>query len=119
MGLFSVDMVFTSKYRLKYDSANDTYTVISYESHVCPVCGVALTGYDTRRRFSIDTLGNRRCFAVRRLFCKNCKKYHIELPSFMTPYKHYDSSVIELASQSTAWGYCPADDSTIRRWKKT
>lgn len=36
----------------------------------------------------------------------------------MRPYKHYQANVIDAAVQNERGGDCPADDSTIRRWKK-
>ena len=40
------------------------------------------------------------------------------LPDFMRPYKHYASPVIE-AVEAGATASCPADNSTMRRWKKS
>ena len=111
-------MVFTSRFSLRYDPSRKEYRVISAEAHSCPKCGAFLTGYDTRRRHSIDAEGVARWFRVRRLRCPACDSLHVELPDFMHPKRHYEAAVIEEALHDDGGGSCPADDSTIRRWKK-
>jgi len=42
---------------------------------------------------------------------------HLEIPDFIAPHKHYSAEVIQQAlSQNQS--FCPADDSTIRRWRR-
>ena len=48
--------------------------------------------------------------------CRECGRIHIELPDFMQPNKHYAAAVIEAAIDG-ARRDCPADNSTISRWK--
>ncbi len=56
-------------------------------------------------------------FALRRLYCPQCKLLHTELPDFMIPNKHYTKAVID-GVRNNSIDYCAADDRTISRWKK-
>jgi hypothetical protein len=109
-------MIIAIRYTVDYDEARDVYKIRNMNAPVCPDCGQLLTGYDSRRRHVVESSGEVRWFRLRRLKCNYCKKLHLELPDFMVPKKHYDARVIEdvLSGQSHS---CPADDSTIRRWK--
>ena len=49
--------------------------------------------------------------------CKDCGKLHTELPKIIEPYKHYKGSVIEAELDGTR-DDCPADTSTMNRWKR-
>lgn len=111
-------MIITSHYSLRYDEVRDLIRVLSYELPVCPDCGGELSGYDSRRRHAIDSTGRSRWYLCRRLRCRSCGKLHVELPDFMTPRRHYEADVIEEARAGDPARICPADDSTIRRWKK-
>ena len=46
-----------------------------------------------------------------------CKKLHVAAPSFVIPQKHYEATVIVDAKAGKA-EFCPADNSTIRRWRR-
>lgn len=109
-------MITVNNYIVEYDETLGAYKIQSAEAPVCPVCGQLLSGYDRRARHIIDSLGNVHWFSLRRLRCNNCKKLHLELPDFMRPNKHYEAQLIKdvLAGRSD---FCPADDSTIRRWR--
>lgn len=54
---------------------------------------------------------------LRRLRCSHCGRLHLEIPDVMQPQKHYAAEVIRKV-EAGELGSCPADDSTIRRWKK-
>jgi len=41
----------------------------------------------------------------------------VELPDFIQPHKHYSSTTVEAELDGTG-NDCPADDSTIRLWRK-
>jgi len=47
----------------------------------------------------------------------SCKKTHVELPDFIQPFKHHSAAVVEAELDITG-NDCPADDSTIRLWRK-
>lgn len=110
-------MITATSYRVEYDEARRVYKICNLKAPYCPACGSLLSGYDTRSRHVIDGYGAVRRFALRRLRCPGCGKLHLELPDFIRSQKHYDARVItEVVS-----GYfidCPADDSTIRRWRR-
>ncbi len=110
-------MITATRYTVEYDEARSVYRIRNMEAPVCPQCGLLLSGYDTKKRHVIDSSGAVRWFLLRRLSCPGCGKLHIELPDFMQPKKHYEAQLIKdvLAGHSDS---CPADDSTIRRWKK-
>ena len=71
---------------------------------------------DTRVRHIRNEQGEKEAYQLRRLLCRECGKIHIELPDFMQPKKHYAAAVIEAVIDG-ARGDCPADNSTISRWK--
>ena len=111
-------MLIISRYSLKYDETRQAFRVVNLDLPVCPSCGGQLSGYDHRRRHAIDGIGRAQWYLCRRLRCRSCGSLHVELPDFMRPGRHYQADVIETALQVDHWGSCPADDSTIRRWKK-
>ena len=65
----------------------------------------------------ITSEGKRKTYRIRRLKCKGCGKLHNELPSCMTPNKHYETKVIEGELDSSRKD-CPADNRTINSWRK-
>lgn len=109
-------MIIAVNYIEEYDEKKDVYKIRNTDAPVCPDCAQLLSGYDTRRRHVVESSGAVRWFKLRRLKCTNCERLHLELPDFMVPKKHYDSRVIQdvLSGQTAS---CPADDSTIRRWR--
>lgn len=109
-------MIIATLYTVDYDEARDVYKIRNMESPFCPDCGMLLSGYDTRRRHVVESSGAVLWFKLRRLKCSSCNKLHLELPDFMVPKKHYEAKVIKdvLCGHPDS---CPADDSTIRRWK--
>lgn len=74
-------------------------------------------GYDSKKRHVIHSDGIRKTYRLRRLKCKSCRKTHVELPDFITPNKHHSCAVVEAELDGTG-NDCPADDSTIRLWRK-
>ena len=64
--------------------------------------------------------GETRRFLLRRFRCRTCKATHTEIPDIIQPYKHYDSAAIQsILDGSEIPVGCAADESTIRRWKKS
>jgi hypothetical protein len=110
-------LIIATHYTEEYDEARGVYKIRNMEAPLCPDCGQLLSGYDTRARHVVESSGRIRWFRLRRLKCPSCGTLHLELPDFMEPKKHYEAQLIEevRAGRSDS---CPADDSTIRRWRK-
>lgn len=62
---------------------------------VCPNCGGELKYYDSLKRLLKTKNGEKKHVKIRRLKCTECNKIHRELPSYILPYKHYESDIIE------------------------
>lgn len=88
----------------------------SLEDPTCPVCGEKLVWYD-RRRTLLNDRGESSVYLLRRLRCAQCRRLHLEAPDFIQPQKHYAAQLIA-DTVSGVVKCCPADDSTIRRWKR-
>lgn len=110
-------MVVAEEYALKYDAGREGYIVLCWQRHTCPDCHAPLNGYDRRRRRVIDLEGATSSYYLRRLRCAGCRKLHTEIPNFMLPYKQYAKAAVEEGKKDGP-SCCPADVSTIRRWKK-
>lgn len=110
-------MIVTQRYTIAYDAIRDVYKIQSEDLPVCPRCGTVMAGHGIRRRHAIDSAGVSHWFVLRRWRCPACQTFHLELPDFMVPRRHYGSDVIRDV-QAGGGESCPADDSTIRRWKK-
>lgn len=110
-------MVTITDYTVEYNSQKDVYRIVSREILFCPLCGGKLSGYDTRRRHIVDYAGNTYWLLLKRYRCLKCKKLHVAAPSFIMPKKHYEATVIVEAKAGKV-DFCPADNSTIRRWRR-
>lgn len=93
------------------------FLIESEELNHCPNCSGILCGYDFKIRYLIRDTGEKETYKLRRLKCKGCQRLHTEIPDIMQPYKHHESKVIEAELSGTGTS-CPADDSTIRVWRK-
>jgi len=71
---------------------------------------------DSRNRHCLNGKGDRLELRIR-LKCRSCGKIHTELPDFLQPFKHYVSQVIEDVLDKVTTS-CPAEGSTIKRWKQ-
>lgn len=111
-----VGMIIAENYIVYSEQSGDIFRIRNKEAPLCPGCGSLLSGYDTRLRHCIGSDGLQKWFRLRRMKCPTCKRLHLEIPSFMEPSKHYESELIR-RTVSGAGDDCPADDSTIRRWK--
>jgi len=60
--------------------------------------------------------GRRLCFAVPRGRCPQCRRLHTGLPVLATPYKHYETKVIQDVMDGKG-DTCVSEDSTMRRWR--
>lgn len=110
-------MVTITDYIVEYDQNKNAYLIISRKPLFCPRCGCKLSGYDNRRRHVVDTAGDKYWLLLRRYRCVGCGKLHVAAPSFITPQKHYEASVIADVKAGRI-DACPADNSTIRRWRR-
>lgn len=110
-------MVTITEYTIEYDREKGAYKIISKGVLFCPLCGGKLSGYDTRRRHVVDAAGDTYWLLLRRYRCLECEKLHIAAPSFIMPQKHYETAVIAEVRAGHI-ELCPADNSTIRRWRR-
>ena len=110
-------MLVATRYTVTFDTGKSVYVVRNKDAPVCPKCGALMSGYDHRKRTVIGSDGERRIFLLRRLRCSECRRIHSEIPDSLFPYKHYETDVIEAVKNGDV-SSCPADDSTIRRWRE-
>lgn len=109
-------MITAIHYTVIHDRTSGIYLIKNMDLPLCPDCGQVLSGYDSRLRHVIDGSGEVRWFSLRRLRCSTCRKIHLELPDFIQSKKHYNIVITDVLNNNT--DSCPADTSTIRRWKK-
>lgn len=114
--LLYMAMLIIKCYRVEI-AGNGIKTVSSRETPLCPLCGVLMSGYDKRKRTVICDDGSREVYLLRRYRCPQCKRLHLAIPDCIEPQKHYAAETIA-ATIAGVISHCPADNSTIRRWKK-
>lgn len=61
----------------------------------CPICGERMTHYDSIKRIWRKEGGSTDWIVIRRFRCDKCSRIMRELPDVLTPYKHYETDVIE------------------------
>ena len=71
---------------------------------------------DSRKRKVKNESGKEYTFNLRRFYCDNCQKIHLEIPDCIAPYKQYGKKVIDDVIGEKC-DYYVADDSTVWRWK--
>lgn len=98
-------------------TAGNVKLIHSQETPLCPVCGYLMSGYDKRRRSVIRDDGQKEIYLLRRLRCPRCQSLHLEIPDCIEPQKHYAAQLIADAAAGLTM-CCPAEKSTIRRWRK-
>lgn len=116
MPLLFLLMLIVKRYRVE-TIADNIKLVYSQETPLCPVCNFLMSGYDKRRRSVIRDDGEREIYLLRRFRCPQCKSIHLQIPDCIEPQKHYAAEIISNTITGAA-DCCPADNSTIRRWKK-
>lgn len=62
---------------------------------ICPFCGGELQKRGSVKRKLRLGDGDVIVIRIRRYSCKQCGRWHRELPSDLTPYKQYPSTIIE------------------------
>lgn len=96
------------------------FYVKSREISYCPYCEGSFKVIGSRRRVLFQQDGTTQPLVIRRLQCTECHRISHELPDKIIPYKRYESDVIsEALSEETTLenDCCPAEHSTIKRWK--
>lgn len=83
---------------------------------VCENCGAPFMVRGSKKRYLIMETGEKKCFQLRQLYCRNCRQTHLECPNIIMPYKHYSKSAI-ISALSDKNTDCSAENSTIHRWK--
>lgn len=95
----------------------DTYYYIkSGTKPTCTQCKAPLMVRGSKKRYLITESGEKICFHLKQLYCRNCHKIHLECPSIIVPYKHYSQKAI-IGAISHTCNCCGAENSTIQRWK--
>jgi hypothetical protein len=96
--------------------------VVVKKKILSPCCQCDCYVIGSRRRQYINQAGEHKYIIIRRLRCKNCRRIHHELTSFLVPYKLHCSETIEQvidAVNCITLLSTPAEYSTIyriRRW---
>ena len=92
---------------------------------VCACCSGKLTVHDCYSRHYRDESGRRHYGWIAQGHCDACNVYPSLTPSFIKPYKHYKSDVIERVIKDAEAGNnvenlsgVAADASTMRRWAR-
>lgn len=112
-------MLISKKFIISWDPRQRVHVVDYLQEPYCPECGQLCSGYDHRRRHLInEETGQKEWYKLRRVWCANCDRVHLDLPSCFEPRKHYAADVIERVVLFDLLDGCPADSSTIRRWKR-
>jgi len=106
-------MIMINNYGRRKGDAGKTY-ILSYEIHVCPMCGHALVVIGTRGRKYINDDGLTQILVIRRLRCKDCRVIHHELPDILIPYKRHCAVTVEKIVDGDDGNVC-CDDRAIHR----
>ena len=86
----SIGMIYISDYELKPRKKDGRLHVVNRGTEpVCPKCGRILQYRDERSRVYKREVGERNVLYVRRLYCRYCKTYHVELPDFLEKNRQY------------------------------
>lgn len=113
-------MVIIKHYSLKYKQDSNLFYVKSKEKSYCPYCSGEFKVVGSRKRILFRKDGTTSWLVIRRLRCKNCIRISHELPDLIVPYKRYESDTISDVleeSQGLENICCPAECSTMQRWK--
>jgi ribosomal protein S27AE len=110
-------MIIAHRYSAEREEDSGIVRIRGLDAPLCPKCGVLMSGYDTRLRRAVSGNGATHSYRLRRLRCPSCGSIHLELPDFLRAGKHYEAAVIDevLSGNSDS---CPAENSTIWRWKR-
>ncbi len=112
-------MVIIKHYSLECKE-NSVFFVKSREISHCPYCEGSFKVAGSRKRVLFRQDGTADRLMIRRLQCMECRRISHELPDLVVPYKRYESDVISDALDESADpedSCCPAELSTIQKWK--
>ena len=85
----------------------------------CPICQNVVKVRDSKKRWCKLKEGIKVIFQLRRYRCGSCKKILTEFPAQVIPYKKHETNIIQdVMESSKVPADCPAEESTIRRWRK-
>ena len=91
---------------------NGIARVRSESAVYCPDCGMKLFFHGTCKR-KVRAQEQTRCYVLRVLFCKSCKRTHRELPDFIVGYKRYSrDELCEIVMNEESYS---CEDSTRNR----
>ena len=91
---------------------NGIARVRSESAVYCPDCGMKLLFHGTCKR-KVREQEKTRCYMLRVLFCKSCKRTHRELPDFIVGYKRYSrDELCEIVMNEESYS---CEDSTRNR----
>lgn len=91
---------------------NGIARVRSESAVYCPDCGMKLLFHGTCKR-KVREQEKTRCYVLRVLFCKSCKRTHRELPDFIVGYKRYSrDELCEIVMNEESYS---CEDSTRNR----
>ena len=116
----TLNMVIIKHYSLEYNEKLNSFYVKSREKSYCPYCEESFKVIGSRKRIIFRQDGSKERLIIRRLQCCECYRISHELPDIIIPYKRYESDVIADALDGTVSSQndcCPAEHSTIQRWK--
>lgn len=102
---------------LQTDKKKNYYVIKNLDSLQCPNCKGELIPKGSHKRH-VKFSDFEHDFRFRQLYCTQCAVYHLEIPDFVLPNKHYSRTTIEKILSGEI-DYYLADDSTVNRWKKS
>lgn len=69
--------------------------MVTNDELICPDCGGHLKYYDKVQRMVRTKGRHTKWIKIRRMRCTQCGELHRELPSYLFPYKQYESEIIK------------------------
>jgi hypothetical protein len=102
---------------IRHDDGN--FELISNNKLFSPCCQKKLLKFGQKERKFIDEDNFQRMILLQRYICSECRRTHLELPSFLFPYKRHCSDTIELCVETNEPSSCAnCEPSTVYRIKK-
>lgn len=98
--------------------------MVEMGTKICPDCGGYLLYYDHVRRIVRAKYGDRKFVNISRYRCKRCKRLHRAIPSYILPYKQYETEIIRgvvagwITCETLGFEDYPCD-TTMKEWRKT
>lgn len=95
--------------------------MIFENENVCPACGGTLKYYDKTNRFIRGKFGAKRSVTIERYRCQCCSRTHRRFPSYIFPFKQYESDIIigvveDLITNETLGFEDYPCELTMKRW---